>query len=185
MHRKYLCHSLAAYGQRFPAETAVVTRFIEFVESHTDCFERSLQIGHVTGSAWVINAENSQALFTHHRKLNRWLQLGGHADGESYVPNVALREAVEESGLTQLQLLDEAIFDIDIHLIPARKQEPAHYHYDVRYLIQATGQEQIQASDESNDLAWFTLDEINRLIDEESIQRMARKWQLHMKSHST
>jgi len=185
LHRKHLLQSLATYRERFPTEAAVVTRFIEFVEGHPECFERTLQVGHVTGSAWVVNAENSQALFTHHRKLNRWLQLGGHADGESDVPNVALREAREESGLTQLQLFDEAIFDIDIHLIPARKEEPAHYHYDVRYLIQATaGQEEIQVSAESNDLAWFTLAEISERIDEESIQRMARKWRSHLNDYN-
>jgi len=176
VHRQNLLQALEIYSHRFPSESAEVTRFIQFVENYSNCFDRTLQIGHVTGSAWVINETNSHALFTHHRKLGRWLQLGGHADGEANVQNVALREAREESGLTQLHLLDEAIFDIDIHLIPARKDEPDHYHYDVRYLIQAQGGEPLQMSDESNELAWFNLAEIKAHMVDESILRMARKW---------
>ena len=180
MHRQNLLKALKLYSHRFPSETAETTRFILFVENYPDCFERSLQIGHVTGSAWIVNQANSHALFTHHRKLGRWLQLGGHADGEANVQNVALREAREESGLIELCLLEEAIFDIDIHLIPARKREPEHYHYDVRYLIQATGTEQLQVSDESNELAWFDLAEIKARMADESILRMARKWHQNM-----
>ena len=78
-------------------------RFIDFVESHDDCFERLLQVGHVTASAWVLNPDASKTLLTHHRKLNKWLQLGGHADGDTNVLNVATREVMEESGISLAQ----------------------------------------------------------------------------------
>lgn len=176
MHRKPLLDAITEYGSRYPTEGETVQRISAFVEEQTDCFQRSLAVGHITGSAWIVDAENNRALFTHHRKLNAWLQLGGHADGESIVQNVALREAREESGLSTLQLVDAAIFDIDIHQIPARGAEAAHYHYDVRYLIQAMGEEALTVSDESHDLAWFSAAEIAARFSEESILRMARKW---------
>ena len=176
MHRKPLLDAIADYGSRYPGEAESVQRISEFVAQHSDCFQRSLAVGHITGSAWLVNAENSHALFTHHRKLNLWLQLGGHADGESTVQNVALREACEESGLSMLQLVDASIFDIDIHLIPARKSEAAHYHYDVRYLIQAKGDEALTVSDESHDLAWFSAAEIAAQFSDQSILRMTHKW---------
>ncbi len=96
-----------------------------FIDSHPDCFERSCQVGHITGSAWIVNRAGDRVLLTHHRKLGRWLQPGGHSDGDPDTLEVALREAREESGL-DVRALDEAIFDLDVHLIPARGHEPAH-----------------------------------------------------------
>ncbi len=148
---------------------------IRFVEEYTDCAERSLKIGHLTGSAWIVDRERKRTLLTHHFKLNKWLQLGGHADGELDLRAVALREAREESGLTRLRVVSEAIFDVDRHLIPARKSDPDHWHYDIRFLIEADPAEPLVVTDESHDLAWI---EIARMADynaEESMLRMARK----------
>jgi len=177
MHRKPLLTAIARYRLRYPNEAETVNRMTRFVEQHTDCFQRTLETGHITGSAWIVNAENSRALFTHHRKLNMWLQLGGHADGESAVQNVAMREAREESGLSSLELVSAEIFDIDIHLIPERKSEKAHFHYDVRYLLRTQADESVSVSEESHDLAWLSPEEIAAQLGDESIQRMARKWQ--------
>src|SRR5437773_8684321 len=109
----------------------------QFVEANVDCFERSLQIGHITGSAWIVDRDRTHALLTRHRKLNKWLQLGGHADGDPDILRVALREAREESNLDAIRPVSEAIFDVDIHLIPERAGEPEHLHYDVRFLLEA------------------------------------------------
>src|SRR5215510_11521790 len=92
----------------------------QFVAANPNCFERSLQIGHVTGSAWIVDLDRTHALLTHHRKLNKWLQLGGHADGDPDILRVALREAREESNLDAIRPVSENIFDVDIHVIPAR-----------------------------------------------------------------
>lgn len=175
-HRGKLLLALQEYGQRHPEEESTVQRFVAFIQAHVNCFERSLRIGHVTGSAWVINRAGTHALFTHHRKLNRWLQVGGHADGDADVASVALREAHEESGLTELTLVDSHIFDLDDHLIPTREHALEHVHYDVRYLLRAELPELLQASYESHRLAWFSLNEIYGRFAEESILRMARKW---------
>jgi 8-oxo-dGTP pyrophosphatase MutT (NUDIX family) len=115
-------------------------------------------------------------LLTHHRKLDRWLQLGGHADGDTCLARVALREAEEESGLPGL-LVDTAIFDLDRHEIPTLGDEPAHWHYDVCYVAHAAGSEEFSISDESYALAWRAISEIaNDLIMEQSVRRMAKKW---------
>lgn len=175
MHRQPLLDQLADYAAKHPDEAETVTRFIDFVRSETDCFERSLAIGHVTGSAWIVNADGSQVLLTHHRKLDRWLQLGGHADGDPDVFAVALKEAREESGLSDFEAVRDGIFDLDIHPIPARKSDPEHLHYDVRYLLRATGATDYIVSDESHDLRWVPLDEVPSLTTEDSMTRMVRK----------
>lgn len=150
-------------------------RLAEFVSTYENCFERTLLIGHVTGSAWIVDRDRTHVLLTHHRKLDKWLQLGGHADGDSDVLRVAMREAEEESGLTTLQPVHREIFDVDIHLIPLRKTEPEHFHYDVRYALEADRAEPIRVSDESHDLRWVPVDEVAGLTAEESVLRMVRK----------
>jgi 8-oxo-dGTP pyrophosphatase MutT (NUDIX family) len=152
-------------------------RLQSFVASYEDCFERSLQIGHVTGSAWIVDRDRSHTLLTHHGKLDKWLQLGGHADGESDILRVALREAEEESGITGIRAVSDAIFDVDIHLIPARRSEPEHFHYDVRFLFEADRNVPLKITNESKDLQWVMLDQVEQLTREESVLRMVRKTQ--------
>ena len=158
-------------------EATMAADMIRFVEEHPDCAERSLKIGHLTGSAWIVDRERKRTLLTHHRKLNKWLQLGGHADGQLDLQAVALREAQEESGLTRLRVVEAEIFDVDRHLIPARKTEPDHWHYDIRFVIEADPNEQFLVSDESHDLAWIEIARMAEYNSEESMMRMARKTQ--------
>jgi 8-oxo-dGTP pyrophosphatase MutT (NUDIX family) len=106
--------------------------------------------------------------------LNRWLQPGGHADGEENVLNVALREAQEETGLTHFKLLQDDIFDLDIHPIPARGNFPDHLHYDIRFLFEADINEKIIVSDESHDVSWLALSQLTTL-NNFSLMRMANK----------
>jgi 8-oxo-dGTP pyrophosphatase MutT (NUDIX family) len=176
MHRNDLLRKLADYEGAWPDESETIQQFSAFVTDHPDCFERHLSIGHVTGSAWVVNQAGTHVLLTHHKKLNKWLQLGGHVDGNADILDAALREAREESGLNKLEPVGSEIFDIDIHLIPERKQEAAHYHHDIRFVFQATGSETYIVSDESHDLAWVEIRNLRKFTDEESMLRMARKW---------
>ena len=109
-------------------------------------------------------------------KLEKWLQLGGHADGDGDLLAVALREAAEESGLVRLHAVHPEIFDVDRHRIPQRKMEPAHWHYDLRFMIEADPREPlVRAVSESHELAWLDVDEVTRLNPEESMARMVRK----------
>ncbi len=145
MHRQPLLQLLYQHQPTDPLEQAMTQATIAFVAQHPDCFDRSLLIGHITGSAWIVSPDRQQTLLIHHRKLDRWLQPGGHADGDPDVAAVALREAQEETGLTSLRLVNPvgathpeqevAIFDVDIHPIPARADVPEHLHYDIRFLL--------------------------------------------------
>ena len=174
VHRRGLKSLLAAYRARWPQESATVARFDAFVDSHLDCFCRSCRVGHITGSAWIVDEAGDRVLLAHHRKLGRWLQPGGHSDGDPDTLAVALREAHEESGL-DVRALDDTIFDIDVHRVPARGDEPAHLHFDVRFLVQAE-HDRFRVSEESNALAWVPAARVGNLTDEESVLRMARKW---------
>ncbi|RZA37295.1 MAG: NUDIX hydrolase [Lysobacteraceae bacterium] len=166
---------LADYLCRWPEESGVVQAFVELLEDTLDPFRRERLAGHFTSGAWLVSADGVRILMTHHRKLGRWLQLGGHADGERDMGQVALKEAQEESGLTGLAVEGEAIFDLDRHWIPERKEVPGHWHYDVRYVVRAGEDENYVVSEESLDLAWRSIAEV-ALDADESMSRMARKW---------
>ena len=175
MHRNKLLTLLKNHNSIDPQEVIFTEQITEFVQENPDCFERNLLIGHVTGSAWIVDKSRQFTLLTHHRKLDKWFQTGGHCDGDSDVLTVALKEAQEETGLSDIQILNSDIFDIDIHEIPERKGIPAHLHYDVRFLFEADMNETFTVSSESTDLAWIALSEVSDLNDSESIMRMVRK----------
>lgn len=151
-------------------------RFEDFAAAHADCCERTCSPGHLTGSAWLVSADGDRALLLHHRKLDRWLQPGGHADGDSDLAAVALREAEEETGLSGLRI-EGGVFDLDRHEIPARGGEPAHFHYDVRFVVRAGAHEEFTVSEESHALKWLPVREIAADASaDESVRRMARRW---------
>lgn len=165
------------YARRGAAEAEVAAQCLALLDDVADPFGRERLAGHFTGSAWLVDAAGERVLLTHHRKLQRWLQLGGHADGDRDLAQVALREAREESGLAGLVLADGELFDLDRHWIPGRGDVPGHWHYDARYVVRATGSEEFVVSEESLALAWRPVAEL--LEDphsDESMRRMAGKW---------
>lgn len=176
MHRTDLLDKLARYRPRDRRDACAKDRIAEFVRANDRCFERSLAVGHITGAAWLIDRASTHVLLTHHRKLDRWLQLGGHCDGDSDVLAVALREAREESDIEAIRAVDGEIFDLDVHVIPAHGDEPEHVHYDVRFLCQTTETERYRVSDESHDLLWLSRDEADRFDLDVSVLAMLRKW---------
>ena len=176
MGREEIIQQLRVYQSRWKNESETAERFIDFVSTHPDCFERGLKSGHVTGSAWLVDRAGKRVLLTHHKKLNMWVQLGGHADGDPDVFRVARREALEESGLEGVVPVSDRIFDIDVHQIPARGDEPEHLHWDLRYAFRAAGNDAYRVSEESHDLAWIEIRSLESVTQEESMLRMARKW---------
>ncbi|HZI26501.1 MAG TPA: NUDIX hydrolase [Chryseolinea sp.] len=171
--RSTLIRSLKKYSSAFPEENLFVPQFLELL-NHRDAFQRHHLPGHITGSSWILDQSRQHVLLVHHGTLNRWLQPGGHADGEENVLNVALREAQEETGLTQFKLLQDDIFDLDIHPIPARANFPDHLHYDIRFLFEADINEKIIVSDESHDVSWLALSQLTTL-NNSSLMRMTNK----------
>jgi 8-oxo-dGTP pyrophosphatase MutT (NUDIX family) len=150
-------------------------RILAFVLRHEHPFDRGILEGHLTGSAITVSADGSRVLLLHHRKLDRWLQPGGHGDpGETTGEEVALREAFEESGLRELQLHPTAPrpLDVDVHDIPARGSEPAHEHLDLRYLVVAPGAEEV-APDfaELHEIRWVPWDEVDALGPDHGLRR--------------
>ena len=159
----------------------MVGRIQHLVANHQDCLLRRCLPGHITAAAWILAPDRQRFLLTHHRKLNRWLQLGGHADGEAHVEQVALREAQEESGMQDFEIVSAGAgsallpLDVDVHMIPARGDEPEHEHHDIRFLLIAGPDQELVVSDESHDLGWFEMRDMGNVIEEESLLRMGRK----------
>jgi 8-oxo-dGTP pyrophosphatase MutT (NUDIX family) len=180
--RDWLLARLADYRPRDPEDGARHARLTRFVEVHSDCFARALEEGHVVASAWVVDPSRRRVLLHHHRRLDRWLQFGGHVDfGDATVLAAARRELEEESGLAAAEPLGGNIFDLDVHPIPARPPgpdrpaEPAHLHYDVRFAFQADPDAPVAASAESRALRWVDLDEVPALSGEGSLLRMVAR----------
>ena len=185
-NRRNLLQVLDHYLSRYLDERDAVERFRMLVTGHPDCFERTCMPGHITGSAWIVSPDRSKFLMTRHRIFNRWLQLGGHADGCALPHLVALREAEEESGLAGFGLYREpegfVPLDVDIHEIAARAGVAAHHHYDLRYLLIAYTEQPLKLSDESHDLGWFGKNELVEITHEESVLRMLRKYDAALSS---
>jgi 8-oxo-dGTP pyrophosphatase MutT (NUDIX family) len=175
MHRQTLLSLLKAYTPADANEQAMWQETLLFVQDQPDCFQRTLLIGHITGSAWLVSPDRQQVVLIHHRKLDRWFQPGGHCDGDPDVRQVARREAEEETGLTNLQPVTPAIFDVDVHRIPERGAEPAHWHHDIRFLFEADPAESFTHTAETKDIRWVPLKAVKSLTDSESILRMVRK----------
>ena len=181
MTRTDLIALLGRYAARHPEERATTERVLALLANEPRCFERDcFRPGHITASAWIVSRESRAVLLTHHRKLDRWLQLGGHTDGASDVLASALREAREESGLEDFGVIPTdgaaSILDVDVHAIPARGDEPAHEHHDVRFLLEASEHAPLaRQRAESKALRWFPAEGIEARFSEESLARMARK----------
>jgi ADP-ribose pyrophosphatase YjhB (NUDIX family) len=176
VHQITWLEQVDAYVRREPAEADSAALFSDFMRQHHDAARRELSEGHLTGSAWLVSADGERILLTHHRKLGLWLQLGGHADGDPDLAQVALRAAEEESGLTDLVVRPE-VFDIDRHWIPERGDVAGHWHYDMRYVVQCQGSEAFAVSEESLALAWRNVAQVAQDDGvDASVRRMACKW---------
>lgn len=185
VHLRPVRDLLARYLEHHPEDADRVARTLALVESRPDCLLRTCAPGHLTGSAWIVSHDRARVLLTHHRKLGRWLQLGGHADGEPDLLSVALREAHEESGIETFSLVPgargTAPVDVDVHDIPARRDEPAHEHHDVRFLLIADADAVLRVSDESLALRWVAWDELESLAPDESLRRLAHRSRVLLK----
>lgn len=185
MHRNHLLQQLSRYIPSDEHDKQALEDTTYFVKNTANCFERVCKIGHITASAWLINSNHHQAMLLHHKKLNKWLQLGGHTDGESNILTAALREAREESGIFDIVPISTEIFDVDVHAIPAYGDTAEHYHYDIRYLFKVTNPKaQPVSNHESNSVQWMSAMEINHLELDDSVKRLVKKWLAYLKEEN-
>lgn len=149
---------LTNYEPSTPEEFISRRRMVDLLENSEYPFSRnSMNPGHFTASAFLLNSDNSKFMLMHHKKLDKWLQPGGHCETETNLLEVAIREAKEESGIENITPLMSNIFDLDVHLIPANNFEPAHFHFDVRFLLKTFDNDNLSKNDESNMLIWTSL----------------------------
>jgi 8-oxo-dGTP pyrophosphatase MutT (NUDIX family) len=177
--REALARALEALVPADVEEAHDRDRIVAFVRRHADPFDRRIAEGHLTGSAITVSHDGARVLLLHHRKLDRWLQPGGHAEpGETTGEQVALREALEETGIRGLALHDGAPrpLDVDVHVIPARGSEPAHDHLDLRYLVVAPADALI-APDlaELHAIRWVRWNETQTLSPDAGLRRALDK----------
>lgn len=177
MHREFILNLLDDYSAFDATEHQMHQDLTTFVRENENCFDRSLAAGHITGSAWLVDTNLEYVFFTHHKKLNKWFQPGGHSDGDANTLAVSMREASEESGIEDvfIQPIHNSIFDIDVHKIPANKKEAEHFHYDIRFLLEADKKHPLKISEESNEITWIAVKDIPDYTQEESIMRMIKK----------
>ena len=176
-NRIFILELLENYSSYDEAEELVRKEIINFVKENRQCFETDFEPGHITGGALIVDTDRKHALLTHHAKLHKWIQFGGHSDGHWNPLEVAWREAHEESGLTTLAYFPgkEGVFDLDIHPIPARGEMPLHKHYDVRILLSADRNEQFVVTHESHDIQWIPLEDVSKYNSEPDFLRMVNK----------
>lgn len=175
--RAALRAALLGHAPADEAEARDRDEMLALVESEPACFARTtFAPGHFTGSLFIFSAGTGRVLLHHHRRLDRWLQMGGHDEGEADPAATALREGREESGLIDLVLLSPAILDLDVHPIPAAKGEPDHAHFDIRYagLTRSAPSARADAI-ESFGLAWLPIDEAARRMGEPGALRALAK----------
>lgn len=174
-----LAQSLSVHQPVDGRESADLLEILAFLARHPDPFDRRIREGHLTGSAVVLSEDGARVVLLRHRKLQRWLQPGGHADpGETDGEAVALREAFEETGIAGLALHPTAPrpLDVDVHDIPARGGEPAHQHLDLRYLVLAPPEAALaRSAAESDDLRWFGWNELEGLDLDPGLRRALAK----------
>ncbi|WP_041649982.1 NUDIX hydrolase [Marivirga tractuosa] len=168
--------ALQQYGPVFEEEEIHKNKMLHLYRTKgAEAFSRENLEAHFTASAWITNPHTNEVLLIHHKKLNKWLQPGGHADGETDLEKVARKEANEETGLSNLLLVSDMPFDIDIHIIPENKGVPQHYHYDVRFAYFCSDKNDTQINHESNDFQWVNINQVEQLTKEPSLLRMVEK----------
>ncbi len=176
-------HGLLGLLKRYVAaneqEERSLIEILDFVKSHPECFDNDFKMGHITGSALVVDRGFNYALLTHHMVINKWMQFGGHSDSDPDVIKTAMREAQEESGLKSLKFISghEDIFDVDVHPISPKADMPLHNHYDIRIILTTDMNEPYVVSHESKELRWVHMSEAEKYNKQPAFMRLIKKAQ--------
>ena len=148
---------------------------LDFLQQNESAFSRENVLAHMTTSAWIVNKERTKVLMAYHNIYNSWGWLGGHADGDEDLLRVVQKEVAEESGLTNIRLLYDGIYGINILTVNPHykrgKYVSAHLHFDVEYLFEADEEDAVRMKpDENSGVGWVSIEEINQYVTEEHMK---------------
>ena len=146
---------------------------LEWIRKNENAFSRENNVAHITASAWVVNKDRSKVLMIYHNIYNSWSWLGGHADGETDLLSVAIREVKEEAGISNVRPVSEEIFSLESLTVDGHVKKgnyvSSHLHLNITYLLEADSEEQVSAkADENSGVAWFS--------PEEALEKSTEPW---------
>ncbi len=174
-----LIEQLKSYTPYNEKETADRDVMVDFAQSHPDCLSRENKIAHFAATAWVTNPARTKVLMVYHNIYNSWAWSGGHADGESDLMAVAIREIAEETGVTELKPLCDGIFRLNVLTVEGHykkgKYVNSHLHLDVEYLFEADDTAPLKVKeDENSAVGWVDIDKIDSVVTEEKMKPIYR-----------
>jgi 8-oxo-dGTP pyrophosphatase MutT (NUDIX family) len=178
MRLELVREQLAGYAGKGEREAGFMARMLELCDAAAACERSNFDPGHFTASAFVLSPDRRDLVLIHHKKLGIWVQPGGHVEpSDPDLMSAARREVLEEVGLGELEPFQPGatpVFDVDIHTIPAQRQDPAHEHFDVRFVFVAKTRDLVH-SDEVADLRWVPLSDVEQMGSDESVLRAVKK----------
>ncbi|HWK23012.1 MAG TPA: NUDIX hydrolase [Ureibacillus sp.] len=173
-------HQLEQYKPYNDQEAKDQEIILRYMETFDNLFTRENEFAHFTASAWLVNKDRTKVLMAYHNIYNSWSWVGGHADGDTDLLHVALKEAQEETGLTNVKPVSEEIYSIEILGVPAHvkkgKHVATHVHLNVTYLVEANENDLTRVKlDENSDIGWFELDKAVEASTEPEMKVVYRK----------
>ncbi|RHS85924.1 NUDIX hydrolase [Clostridium sp. AM42-4] len=160
MDRKELISKIKKYQPFNEQEEMDKALILNWIETQENAFSRENTVAHMTASAWVVNKERNKVLMVYHNIYNSWSWLGGHADGETDLLAVAVREVKEEAGITNVRPVSDEIFSLESLTVDGHVKKgryvSSHLHLNVTYLLEADSEEAVSVkADENSGVAWF------------------------------
>lgn len=173
MSREEVIDKIRKYEPANEQETTDKVLMLSWLEHNDDAFSRENAIAHVTVSGWVVNKDRSKVLMVYHNIYDSWSWLGGHADGETDLLSVAVKEVKEESGLAEVHPVSEDIMSLEVLTVDGHEKKgryvSSHLHMNVTFFLEADSESALSIkADENSDVAWFT--------PEEALEKSTEPW---------
>ncbi len=190
MNRQELMETIKAYQPFNEQEKMDKALILNWIKTQENAFSRDNTVAHMTASAWVVNKDRSKVLMVYHNIYNSWSWLGGHADGETDLLAVAIREVKEEAGISNVRPVSEEIFSLESLTVDGHVKRgsyvSSHLHLNVTYLLEADSEEHVSVKeDENSGVAWFTLEEaLKKSTEPWFVERVYGKLVEKMKKNS-